>query len=339
MQKIHEIDFIRVISTLGIVIFHFSLANKSCRFLIEYGAGDYGTIFVNVFFMVSGFCLYCNNREINRLYFWKRIKSIFPMFYIAYGIIFVRFVSAYGKFFFLDVKKPLILTLFGMDGYFLYKGTNYYILGEWFLGAILLIYFLYPLLLYCIEKCEMISSIVMFILYVGMLWAYALPKPLFEIKESRNLISCIICFWIGMLLYRHSKEILYHRLLPLLGILIFLGSRYIPQANILNHFAAFGLFFLLFGIGTILFRSTHITTAFSKLATLSYPVFLVHHVLINDMANLIDRITAWTQYSMVLSFLLIVTLLQGWALLQVGNAVTQLPFMKNLEDKIKESTL
>lgn len=259
------------------------------------------------------------------------------MFYVAFGFMFIRYVCANGNLFYLGVKKPLILTVFGLDGYFLYKGVNYYILGEWFLGALVLIYLLYPLLLFCMEKSEILSSIIVFALYGFMLWGYSLPEPLFEIRESRNLISCILCFWLGMLLYRHAERLLYHRLLPIVGLLIFLGAYFIPHVNILNHVAALGMFLFLFGIGSILDRSSHLTKGFAWMASLSYPIFLVHHVLINDMASIIVKINTWSRYCIVLIFLFVITFLEGWALLQIGNAINQLPLMKSLEHRMKGS--
>lgn len=39
----------------------------------------------------------------------------------------------------------MLLSLLGMDGYFQYRGPNYYLIGEWFFGAIVFLYILYPL--------------------------------------------------------------------------------------------------------------------------------------------------------------------------------------------------
>lgn len=56
LKKILAIDFIRVICALGVIVYHFSCHLNNTRFLPFYSFvnGDWGDVFVTIFFMLSG---------------------------------------------------------------------------------------------------------------------------------------------------------------------------------------------------------------------------------------------------------------------------------------------
>ena len=63
--------------------------------LPEYANGSFGSLFVGVFFLISGGVLYYNYPEVKNLstFYYKRWKSIFPMFYITFLFFFIRNVG------------------------------------------------------------------------------------------------------------------------------------------------------------------------------------------------------------------------------------------------------
>jgi peptidoglycan/LPS O-acetylase OafA/YrhL len=88
-NRLYSFDFLRVLCAIGIIVFHFSCElDKTVdnKVLYFYANGSWGNTIVNVFFLISGAMLYYNNSEIKSLktFYYKRIKSIFPMFYIAF---------------------------------------------------------------------------------------------------------------------------------------------------------------------------------------------------------------------------------------------------------------
>lgn len=88
-QRIYSFDFIRALCAVGIIVFHFSceLDNSvSTKVLHFYSNGSWGNTIVNIFFLLSGAMLYYNNSIIKSLkvFYYKRFKSIFPMFYKKY---------------------------------------------------------------------------------------------------------------------------------------------------------------------------------------------------------------------------------------------------------------
>ena len=54
-KKIIEIDFIKVLSSLGIISFHFACHIKSeKKFVFKSRGTSYGFLFVNIFWIISG---------------------------------------------------------------------------------------------------------------------------------------------------------------------------------------------------------------------------------------------------------------------------------------------
>ena len=106
-----------------------------------------------------------------------------------------------------------------MDGYFSYRCAGSYILGEWFLGAIVLLYLLYPLLAGALENKfarAAVSAVLplasVLVIRHGWFGIY------YGIYGLHNLWLCAFCFWYGMLLEKaHARFVRLNRLLPLAG--------------------------------------------------------------------------------------------------------------------------
>lgn len=90
-EKLISIEFIRVFCAIGIILHHFS-TDVSAEFkpFLSFANGSWGDVIVTVFFVISGGMLYLNNNEIPSLkkFYYKRFKSIFPMFYIVFLLLF-----------------------------------------------------------------------------------------------------------------------------------------------------------------------------------------------------------------------------------------------------------
>ena len=157
-HRIDSFDFMRSVTAWIIVIYHFSgicnMAPQHANFpiMFTHANGVWGeNTSVNIFFMLSGASLYYNYPKLKasslRRYYFGRFKGLFPMFYMLWLFLFYQKATATGNLFYNGSPKTMLLTLFGMDGYLSYRYTqNYYFIGEWFLGALIFLYLLYPLL-------------------------------------------------------------------------------------------------------------------------------------------------------------------------------------------------
>lgn len=147
--------------------------------------------------------LFYNHSEIDdlKLFYKKRALSIFPAFYIAWGLMYIRDVLRYKSLFYRGNPASIILSLIGMDGYLAFKINDYYILGEWFIGAIILLYILYPLLTWMKREYKWVTFGLVILLYI-----LSLKINLTGMVSFRMLPSCLISFYAGMLFVEHRKS-------------------------------------------------------------------------------------------------------------------------------------
>ena len=142
-EALKGIVFARAYCCLGIVIFHYFCHSKRILTVFFRTSNiDWGFIYVTSFFAISGIVLYYNypkNISLKKFYY-KRWKSIFPAYYISFIYFYHKNIFLRRKIFYNGSWTKLFFTLFGMDGYLcnFFKIKTYYIMGEWFTGAILL---------------------------------------------------------------------------------------------------------------------------------------------------------------------------------------------------------
>jgi surface polysaccharide O-acyltransferase-like enzyme len=185
-------DLIRSISTIIVVCFHYSCALQKYGiyafnnyFHIFFNNGDWAFFSVTMFFMLSGAALFYNySGSIDKQsFYFKRWQKLFPMFYLAWSVMFIIKAVTYKTAFWGGAPWKLVLTLFGLDGYFQYLGSNYYILGEWFLGPIVILYVLFPYLNILANTKTLLTTCLLVLCYL-----VVLNTDWFKISDFRNQI-------------------------------------------------------------------------------------------------------------------------------------------------------
>lgn len=290
---IESFDFIRSVTAWIIIIYHFAnLCTQSAQhadfpFLLTHANGVWGeNTSVNIFFILSGASLYYNHPDFKeyslKRYYFDRFKGIFPMFYMLWFFLFYQRAAALGNLFYNGSPKYLLLTLFGMDGYFFFRfPQSYYIIGEWFLGALILLYILYPLLTWCMRHCKILTTVV---LGAGTL-AFHWQIPFFQIPREHNLIVCLFAFWLGMI-FMEYRDILSAKWITMVfgGIALILIFIKMPFDSFLcTQLIAVGLFLLFYHLGSIVMRFRHLHTFFAYTSRNSYAIFLLQHVTIGQV--------------------------------------------------------
>ena len=224
---------------------YFTLPHKLFTSTLPLGIylGDFGS---SLFFIVSGASLALTvPAEQNPAQFYKRrARAVYPLFWLAWFVVFsYRFVAHPGSFSGARTVT-LVLTLLGLDNFAVaagWVGTDFACVGEWFLGSILFLYLLFPLLQRGLRKRPWLT------------WALTLAV----------CIPVHLLGWDARLVAVHIPEFLFGMtFLTLAGrtwyILAPLLDRPWPRA-----------------VG-------------AQLAKISYAVFLVHHVLIQELAAHFD---------------------------------------------------
>lgn len=289
-EHIQQFDFMRTVCALGIVFYHVLCLYEGMGgwniFPIKSvcANGDWGhTAIVTVFFMLSGASLYYNYPTIPKgtlkQYYFKRWKSLFPTFYLVWGYAYMIKILQVRNVLYAGSPILFLLTLFGLDGYTYYSGVNYNQVGEWFLGALVLLYALYPFFVYLYRKCKWPTVFVttfLFLLNIKMDW--------FLIEDSDNLITCLFCFMLGMLAVEYRGVFDGKIAFTVLSFAMILLLWFLPlPTNRVCLMIALGffLFVFLYNIAPVIYRIPVLHTFSKFVSGISYEIFLVHHILMH----------------------------------------------------------
>lgn len=284
--NIKEFHYMKAISAIGIIIYHYScrLRNRDFLPLYNFKNGSWGGVFVTIFFMVSGALLYYNYEDRFNLkkFYIKRWISIFPMFYVAYLSFWIGNVIESGSVFYKGVKWTYALSILGMDGYLYENTTTYYILGEWFLGAIILLYAVFPLILIVFKKKPIITFMGFMILYVVF---YGVP--IINPHVSRSIVSCLLSFVCGMLLIRY-KDIVVNKCVFLLSIfccIVLLCVKIGISEELGFKLMGLALYCLIFKMCGYIKAGSVCDKVVLEVSKNSYAIFLLQHITILKIVN------------------------------------------------------
>ena len=164
------LDLMRAAAMLLIVFYHMNCEwsarlMESSLVVTKIGAQGYlGWQGVSLFILVSGAaqCISYERCSDLKTYYKKRWWSIFPSFYMAYFVCYL--MGGFGG----GVKLfdlSFLWTITGLDGYAsLFGIQSHYLVGEWFIGMILVLYIVFPVL-YALVKRYPKSTLIAAILY------------------------------------------------------------------------------------------------------------------------------------------------------------------------------
>lgn len=214
-QRLFYLDVIRAISAILIVVYHFSgsiyLPGRWSGVDVLHSTinGSWGMTPVYCFFMVSGAALMHRHPAEERLDTWKfyqkRFMSIYPLFWIAYGLGFVSVFWRLGHLYDLP-SWCLIWSLFGMDGWVVNWVPTFYMVGEWFLGSIILLYLFFPLAHRAWRRNRHLAMAVCATAAAGLFWYHPFPM---DIKQNPvvDLFYFLLGAWIEEARRRHFQAV------------------------------------------------------------------------------------------------------------------------------------
>lgn len=262
----------------------------------------WGVAVVYVFFMISGAALFRRYRERGSFslisYYKRRITSLYPLFYIAYVLGFMYVFWVRGSMYSYVPTSAFLWTLLGLDGYLNSIVPTFTMVGEWFLGAIIIVYALFPLVYHAVMKrdggMDMRRSLtLMALLSAGTLAVYIFhPLKLIEIKAdpvvdiSFFLLGACISEFLGERLVYGSLRapgLMISGLMLVLWCFVKLPFRADLMKDgvplyILDSVMAVCIFVFLIAVSGYLERLSRFRRLITKAAGYTYGVFLIHHL-------------------------------------------------------------
>lgn len=293
-------DVIRLLSMLGIVYYHMVISLYLCgirqyesiRPLFENKNMHVATVGVGLFFMISGAGLMLstkNSAKLNLLdYFKKRVLKILIPFYVVYILFLITFMllthqglSAVYE----GNAHPLtfIFTLLGMDAYVSSFGIDTFSLGigEWFLGALVLMYIIFPILRWGLLKNKWITLGIMTVYYIIILIVYPLFPFANTVPGYVNFLCKVYEFFLGMFLIIVIDQIP-QRLRLIISVPLVLLFLFIPVAipvnqNLLILIENLSFFLFFAGLEGLFNKIPRVINVVVFLCGYSYEFFLIHH--------------------------------------------------------------
>lgn len=293
-QRVAYLDFIRIVATLLIVIYHFNIQiglhniNAPELFIQSFKTENIGSLGISLFILISGASLmknYGGDPFDWKRFYKRRVASIFIIFWIAY-------VGTWLSLYWINGHLPyngrppiwtFLLTLFGLDGFLYYRFPNFYLCGEWFLGLIIIFYIIFPVL-----RCVVNSSkwrVYLVILLVSYIFVVPIYDKLFMMDIVRNPITRLPDFYIGMCIGKYMKK----EVTAKMGMISCLALVLLYSLDLkINHIfiALIGgvlSFWIMMYVMQSMFVSDRIKGYMAILSTYSFGVILTHHNIIGCM--------------------------------------------------------
>lgn len=310
-ERLFYLDFIRTMATFLIVMVHFNCPFETFQItgfntiFYNHANGDWGSIGVTLFFMISGASLIYNYKDHFHLkeYIKKRWWGIFPMFYLGYLFVFLYTFFINKGMNHTIPKASFLLTLLGMDGYFASMIPNFYLIGEWFLGAIIFIYLLFPLIRYGYVYYKRIFTCIFVIL--GCCNLYLLQYY----NTKTHIIVCLFSFLLGIYVSEYIKKIRWYHAFACFGLFLITIIVKIDLSNQLISNIAGYLFFITLAYLAGLIKSNMIKELCYTISKYSYAIFLVHHVTIIEFEKRFAGIILSKMETLCLLLLIMIVIL------------------------------
>ena len=142
---------------------------------------------------------------------------------------------------------------------------------------------MFPIIIKIMEISKKSDCILLICITVLHIWQICYDH-IFIINSYRNIISCIVSFYIGILLSKYYQEIVFiqtYSLIVTCEVLLYIIARVfiIPiNRNILMHILGVIVFLILITMGRIIMsHKNKLSSLIRNLAKISFCIYLVHH--------------------------------------------------------------
>lgn len=289
-KRLFYLDFIKAIACWAVLTVHFN-AQTSAMFTLPNKIfpnyifrGVYlGTFGVSLFFIASGVGLYysySNEKQHSiRCFYWKRARALYPMFWIAWIGAAIVCLFVFKKISMASLKY-FPLTILGMDGYLQGLGLvvgKFYLVGEWFLGCILLMYLVAPLLLYGVHHSPLFTTIIVILGDFSCLIPFMPGFVNNELWVMRRLPEVVL----GMLFAKYVRNPNWKTSLTgcAIGIVGLSVANILPDKVTYDTIICAAAFLVLAGVAEYV-RRGFTERLISNISKYSYAIFLCHHYII-----------------------------------------------------------
>lgn len=285
-ERLYYLDLIKLIAVVAVFTIHYTktleyygisfrwrvLPDTVCSLYL----GAYG---VSLFFIVSGAVLMYmyGDQNIDVLqYLKKRFLGIYPMFWLAFLFFFAVKWICQPHFEQSIPRGTILFTLLGIDGQVGIYTSTFYMLGEWFLTVIIVMYILFPVLKRLVLWKPWITLV--FFTVMTLLSAYTWNDGVLAMDAF--FFHRIPEFVFGMIFVYYIKRVRWYMFLPAFALLILFSIYKFPNLNYMVRVMSVGVSSFIVWAFLLSFFKGRITKALSRFVDrYCYPIFLTHHII------------------------------------------------------------
>ena len=290
-EHLFPLDFVRVLAAVSIVVFHYNavtfmepIVNKPILLFFNYANGSMGHIGVSLFFILAGASLMYSSMEKLDLktYFKKRFLAIYPLYWTVYAAFFVYNYLIKHNFAFDKPLSRLLLTAVGMDGYLNYLIPNYYLLGEWFIGCILLIYLMFPVLRACMLRWPALTLVGTALIYIPLTLFYPFQMDIqffFLLRVPEVLFGMYFIKYLYGTRQQREKYDWKWGLVSFIGVFTVMTVKTSLPVPFKILWTGIPLFLFLVWVGQFI-KNTVVKKGISNFSSYTFAIYLVHHILV-----------------------------------------------------------
>ena len=298
MKRIRYFDLLRIISFIMVIFYHMMIQLQldgicpegRLRPFYQNGNIHMATLAVALFFMLSGAGLTVSAERGFSLkkYYKGRFERLLIPFYLAVlALYLLALVFHHRPPVVFSSGTPAwryIFTVLGVDEWVSMHGYSTFStgIGEWFLGALIILSVLFPVFYFCMKRRPVIFLAACFGVYL-----FAALSDHFSVPVHMNLLlkgfEFVLGMYFGRYMARIPKAVRAAAAMP--AVIICAGF---PVLNISTAFIiplAASAVFVSVSLAEPLLQKGR-TAFLAKAALYSYPVFLVHHQVIFRMTPL-----------------------------------------------------
>ena len=293
MKRGKSLDLVRCVACIMIVLFHFMVHDTWIYPQIESSNANPGELGVSMFFILSGATLYISTSRYKKFrvgnYIYKRFKAIIPPFWIAFVLAFLFWFwirSGIAP----DVPKYRIyLSIFGMDGFTLYALPNYYCVGEWFIGAIIIVYIYFPFFKLIIDKWPKYVWAIILVAYIVFEYTYCFDMVFLRNPFARALEVMFGIYYAKYAIFNPERKKKLRITMFVVCLIVFTLLLVFKVSNKhLENYAVIimgiSLFYIIAQLEFVM-KNMAVNKVVTTISADSYYIFLVHHTISSYLAE------------------------------------------------------
>lgn len=344
-QHLFYIDVIKVLAALMIIMIHLNAnafyRNQAAPLLakLNYFGVYLGDLGVSLFIITSGLTLSLTKKENFSIkkFFKKRILAIYPSFWITYIVVAIIIVFILKKTIGDGHYWKIILTFLGLDGFFLYKMSSFYLVGEWYTGYMIITYLFFPFMFLYGTKKPLLTFLGLFSLTVILHLNY---NSIFKVLENCNPIMRLPDFYFGMMMTLFiTKNKKLHNFLRIMAIFYIVFYKFFDKLLPYEFhmvFTGISLFVILEFVITVFQMSkwSSFAKVVSYLSQYTFLAFLIHHQLIGYLYDNIPELASGNRLMKLCAFITVTVISFGYAIVILPLVKYFTNVLENQLDKI-----